>query len=783
MPIKTLYIFLFLLLNQSLFGQNTLFESKNESPFFDNKINNFIPSDEPKDVNTNWLDSKLPREWELSLPNPNQIFQAKLSELKSTTSLSSELNNFESQKRTLHDALKENTKFSGDLEIESYMANNDLPFALNERQYTRVYATPQVTLFGLPFETDIYYTTEDNSYFNSNSITFRFDINEFKKNIKGEVKETIEEKKSKLFQIIEVEDDLEIYKSDIDRQINGLENDLNEITSKYNKEFAESALNDQKEILANQIDSVSSASQDAARDSISSIRQNKKAQLQDSLSEKKNEVEYKLTKLKQYLQQVDSIQRNIEKRKSQTEKAIALSQGGVENEMVKAKNGFLKNSNDSIKNRVKLSKVFNSIQELEMGLFNPYYSKSTLNGLPIKGVNIMRKLDNRKMYTRLSVGSALSSFRQLETGKGSENLFNRRVMATKIGFGDENFDDMYFISATFWDRSDQEYSKLNTVQAFGINKVIDQFQFDLEIAHSFFKERNPIAVETFEDQTSLETNILPQLSLTSSASYHLKNSSLKVKLDQKNGSFRSFGSPYMNNDYRTLDFLTTQKLFKNKLNVSAFYKYFTDNLASDDDNTNKMRGFGATLFTNFKKAPNFFVSYSPFEQSNYHQDSLQRTNNKFSSLVAQSTYSKSFENHRISSVVSYSLALVEYSESNFTKSNTRILSFNQSYQNQKLRCNLGYSRSRTLPSIDSLSFNAINATINLTIKKIRIGANLHHKYTLSNGKQLSQAVTIEYRINKRISTTLTTGVKYFDKTWGLQNESIGYGLVNLKFKL
>lgn len=677
----------------------------------------------------------------------------------------------------------------GTIEIESFTSNKTLPYGLSEQHYTRIYANPRVSMFGLPFQSDLYYTTEDNSYFNTNSISFSFDVDAFKDQIKNKSSDIISQKKKELIQLSDFNIDLDIYKNDINRQKSALNQSYKSKLSHMEEQFSSFEIDTAKllEQLTKDSDSVGSntAAYNKIQRTVDSSNQLKQ-QFLDSINYLEMKYQESKNRLNQYLVIADSLKRVTNSVEQAATKIITHHKILITESANKTKKSKLGRLKDSINNHSVIRKFISTIDEFEVGLYNPFYSKNTINGIPIKGLNVKRASANDNLYTRISVGNSVVSLNRFNFESAKQNLFSRHIIASKIGYGEEYFNDFYLISAYIWDpvKDQDENSKINIINGVGYSFIVSTIKTDLELTHTFLRSNNDVSIYTEAPDESSFSNFKNRLSFYGKSKIKfLKSSNLKLEFDQKNYGFSSLASPFLRNDYRSYSFDYNQKILKEKISYSGFYKYFRDNISNLNSSKNEMKGFGITAQSHFKKKPNFMVSYTPFEQGNNHQDSLLKTNNKFRSLNAQISYQKSIDKHFFYSIILYNLATVEYQENNLLQSNTRTISFNQLYQNNKIRCNIGYLNSITNPSIDTLSFNSINASVDWKVKKFIVGANLQHKYTLSDGKMLSQAIFIERNILKSMSIKFTSGYRYIDQIWGMNNENIIYGMLNLRYQL
>jgi hypothetical protein len=793
--LKTILTFLFCILCSfyASEAQTSLAQDKYIAPIFEqyesnNSTDKFLKEDSStlvKNISASIIN-------EFSALNPTYIFSDKLAELQSILHFEDlKFNKTVSDEKSKLEALLAKSNIGGSLVVESYISNQQTPFSLNEAKYTRLSATPNLSILGLPFSSDIFLTTEDNSYFNSNSFTINFDLDTYKSSLKDGLEKKYEDRKKELYNLSEFEQDIDNYKSDINRKISNLERQAKEEKENQQKEL-EANLKEQQESLKTRIqDSASST-----KDSIQNIKSGRQSQL-DSLTQRKDsiynaylkkrsDIEDKIIYLKSFVDRADSIEKKVSNSKELVGAVLTQQKQVLDKKAATQKGKFITKARDSISHSKGIQHLLSTIEEFQIGLTNPYFSDNTLNGIPIKGINIKRVSPTSSLYTRLAVGNSVASFNPFDRASRNDNRYSRRVISVKTGYGDEDYNDIYFISMNMWDPVNADSSQeKNTVNSIGYNFVANKISLKSEVSYSHFESTSEnLEVSKQFAQGGIASGLYNNLAIITQMDIKLgKRNKIKVKYDQKNPNFRSLGSPFLRNNYRLFDLVSTNSIAKNKIHLSGFYKFFEDNITHLSENTNKMKGFGATLQTNFKKYPNLMVSYSPFEQSNNHQDSLLRTNNKFKSLNSQLTYNKSIDKHFFQTIVSHNLAIIEYEESDFIQSNTSILSINQLYQNDKLNASIGYMASRTYPSIDSLSFNSINANFRWRLKKLKVGGSVNHRYSLSNGKSLSQSIFIELPLLKSSTLKIESGVRYFDNVWGLSDEMLSYGMLTYSLRI
>jgi hypothetical protein len=690
---------------------------------------------------------------------------------------------------------------NGSVTSEFYTSNFRVPFNLNEQTYLRVQGNPSLEVGSLPFVMDFYYTTEDNTYLNANALSFRLDVTQFKKNLLNKKEAKINDGKDLLKDLYSYEEKLELYKQDIERVKNQLENELNakldRQKERYSKEKLESELNQRKIAVQNQfIDSIHRYKNSGlshlnkAKDSLSMTRdefQVKGSQVTDSIENVQKQI---LEVLNEYLGKVDSMQAKLAKCKELYSRFSSDPSSAAKSQVLESLE-----TNDSL--RVRREKVFEkrkrlenwiqNVDNFEVGLFTPFFSENSLNGVPVQGIYYEQTTDSIPSFTSFAAGLMANELNSFSINRGDpSNLFSRRMVATKQGFGSQFGNNAYILSMYSWDgmNNQNDQSIRNGVNGLGLQYTFRKLTLIAEGLHSFYQELG--SLEQLSDETLRgNSSFTDRLSFDAELLLNLhQNTQLRGLIDQKGFAFRTVGSPFLQNDYRMLEVHLQQSLFKQKVVASAFQKSFVDNLSGLNEIDNSMRGMGITVQSNFQKGFNFFATYTPFEQSNQHVDSIQRTNNRFQSLSAQASYQKSWDKHLLYSSLNYNNAVVEYQESKFTKALTHTWSLIQMYQNDKWNVSSTYVLNLTNPSIDSLNFHSLNANVRYTHKSLTLQFQSQNKRTFNQGTHLRSSLNTGYFWRKlRLRSFVEVGGGYLDGIWGVSHQGYYFSSVRLEWLL
>ena len=308
----------------------------------------------------------------------------------------------------------------------------------------------------------------------------------------------------------------------------------------------------------------------------------------------------------------------------------------------------------------KLANTLMSVQKFQIGVAYPTYSDFTLNGVPVKGIDL--HLANGKKFYGFTVGrSTMDNFSSFTTTRPD---FKRNTMAMRYGVGDESKSHIVFEALHMKDMLSslpETYSpKQNTVYTVGGQYVFKEI---VRVKGAIARSKYKTDIHQGESIVMLDSQIIsnpdkfPEDHQLANSAFDLeaevtptKTTTIEASYKRINPAFKSLGNPFMRTNIREYEINAEQKFWKNRIRTSVFYKNNQDNVMETNRTTNNMKGYGFKLETKFKKYPNLFVMHSPYQQGNNHPDSFLRTQNNFSLTTATVTYSKRFKrNHFVNS--------------------------------------------------------------------------------------------------------------------------------------
>jgi hypothetical protein len=621
-------------------------------------------------------------------------------------------------------------QLGGSITSESYYTNFLDPYTRSESAYSRLYGSPSVEILGLPFLVDFYYTSEDNSLFNSNYISLDFDINKYRQNLEQKFREKIEEQvnasKQSATDLFDVSKGEQLLQKNLSIQQAKLANLKNELTSMdIDTSQIRSMVLTKKDSLTSldidtsQIRTIIIAKKDSltslAKDSLGNVK-NATLPSADSL---KTDIHYlKAMAIKDSLERTEAQIRELEA------KVIATKE---KYDKLKHLNSQIKDSLSDLRNQYsskdfllaklkkteagsKAANIISKVKSFQLGLTNPILSEYTLNGIPVKGLNT--EYDFRSNNVKLAVGRTFRN--QFNTfGMGQPKpTFDRNVIGirTEKTWGKSEKFSSALTSVSFFDNQASESQKQNILHALDLNsKISSKVELNLSLNHAIYKDENTLNLTgTLNDGQDVVLDKFQQFidhfAVEGGIDYKVTKA-LKLEASYKRVSpeYITLGNPFLRNNFHELDVKAKLKLFKRKITFTSFYKKFEDNITDLSEVTNQMSGYGLALRSNFRKALNFSFNYTPYQQGNNSPDTLFRTDNQLAMTTANVIYNKKLKSSTLTTVLTYVNSQVDYNDGQVLVNNQMYLA-SVNWSNKKINFSSSFSRNLTGPTIDTLNF-------------------------------------------------------------------------------
>jgi len=288
------------------------------------------------------------------------------------------------------------------------------------------------------------------------------------------------------------------------------------------------------------------------------------------------------------------------------------------------------------------------IRRLDIGKSFPSYSKLSVSGIALDGVNA--ELNPGPLYVAFAYGKIRRSI--YEDGYPAVP-FSRKLKYYRTGVGDRLSSHIHFAYMKVWDEVINLPDSLRWEAPNGNNIVSAdvalyflkrKLYFKGEGAVSLFTQ-NTQATEYTEEElpTVVVNNFNPNL--TSSLDYayffesglNLKTTRIKAFYKIVNPGFRSLGVGVLRNDLSEYGTQLTQSIYKRRITLTAKMKRNIDNLLDlkEYQSTDWHYGFGVNL--RFPKLPVVMLNYSPHEQ--YRETPMSRQLYVVRVLNARTSYS------------------------------------------------------------------------------------------------------------------------------------------------
>lgn len=658
--------------------------------------------------------------------------------------------------------------FHGNATIDLYYADVQNPRQLNQNQYARLYFNPTISLFGLPFTSTVFLTSENNNFFNSNSISFKFDAQAYRRQLIEKYQKKLKEEQTNLgtrnTELFKTDKALDKQKAELEKEKQKLKISDDQATKKIvqMEKDKEAELNDS---INKRIDGEKSTLQDSLgqNNTLNKIQKYKDS-INHIRTEQTKRIENLNNQLEKLQQKRDSIKEQIAYYKKQVDFYKKLAQNPYT-----AINGVKKNAEDSLNSTSKFKPRMQDVRQLDMGLFYANQSELTTAGLPVKGLNCM--IAPGRFILGAGGGKTMSSFNSLSNSKQS---FDRNVAIFTLGYEFYKQSKIVLNSGYLWDeakngliRKSDFYSSLTLEHQF------NQFQIKAEAAYSKMQSRGGYIenTSTINNETPyINYNFSDQLAYKFKVNYDLfKHASFSGTFSKVPLTYQTLGNPYMRRDYREYEAAYKQKIFKNLVEFEIFYKENRNNLNNFETYTTRAKGYGISLQTNFTSLPNLTLSYLPYSMGNNHPDSALRTRSQFSVMNAVLSYALFRSKFMWNSLWMISQSQAELApgqlSGNVYYSSSQTLDYKS-----KLSFILSYNASRFQYTSDTLNYN--QGKFILTIKASRtIQPQFGGDYAVyKNGASKSSLITgLNFRIKKTFSFRFNYTFSHLYRLWGFED--------------
>lgn len=328
----------------------------------------------------------------------------------------------------------------------------------------------------------------------------------------------------------------------------------------------------------------------------------------------------------------------------------------------------------------------------EIGTFRPRYSKFTLQGIAVNGVNVEFQPGN--FYMAFANGTS----KRAVTNKNypDDESFDRKILFGKIGYGKPDKSHFYltlmhaedetgslnpspdpwqYHGDTLIHESDTFYHPPQTYNRFlkprenllaGSELSLKFFQQKLElrgeVAASLItrdKESPDLLADENEFEGFITDIYMPNTSSSIDYAYDIGasfkegNTSMEAGMKKIGPGYESLGIAYLRKDKLEYNARLSQRLFRRKLSVRAFYKTYHNNLLEWSHTGTSYTSFGLGMTLRLRDLPYLSVNYSPFHQETESEQNL--LSSKATMLSVNTGHTYKIGELRSSTNFSYSL--------------------------------------------------------------------------------------------------------------------------------
>ena len=681
------------------------------------------------------------------------------------------------------------TNLNGYATLESFMTSFQNPRVLSESKYVRFSSFSNLDLFGLPFTADIYYTTEENTLFNSNHFSVSFDNQRFMDNNTQNYKQNIEQAKTKLdykqYQTVLLEKsqkELEKQKADLEANQKEYENKLSNLAQKERERVSDSIEGDRlKGVNDTFMDSLNTYNL-PSRAYSDSVEQKREAVRNEIARRRLMADTHRLAKRCHAIsKKLDSANLKYQELKQEFGEDSAKLASMIEtyNDPKAMATAWLGEQKQS-----KLAKVMSNVSDFNIGNFTSMNHPLSTYGMTSRGLQI--GYDVGKTNIGLDIGKTIpndlssydrtnSSFDRNVAALSISTVPNKRLTATVFGH--------YLFDPKEKRTKEDKQAFVNTVYGTELeSQILKNLRLKGNLAKSkfFVSNRTGISGEKKVEPyfTSFRSQSAYDLEAVSNVS---KSTELEAKYSYVGPNFRNLGNPFMRVNFLEYRASLKQGLFKRQIRAKVFYKQLSDNPLKVNETTNTTSGYGFSISSRFKnrKLPNFNFQISPYEQGNNHPDSLFRVNNQFQLIMGGITYFRQIKSVGINAGVFGSNSVSQLSDSFLASVNT-INGYLDLSLGQNLTIGGGITAIRSKPYMDSSHVDVYQLRINYKLgKRVSIGADAFMSDYASGSYRKGAKLQLGIQAKKGLSITLQSGYDKYFRLWGIEDAEAWSGLLRV----
>jgi len=602
-------------------------------------------------------------------------------------------------------------RIGGTVGVEYYSSNLNYVGQVIPNQYTRIFIMPEISIWGIPFKANYLATTEQSNQFPMNSISFELDGLKLNDILKNQATQ----------QINAINEEIEGNSYTID--------DLVKQNKNLNNQYTHDSI-----LLLNLPDS-------------SGIGNKRKQNLKAKQFQRKEQLmknEMILSKLKERNEKLKRINRHYNK-------SINPETLDTNIRIPKSKyNNFIR--------------VISRIHDLKIGLIYPQFNDLLYSGLPFEGI-----------YVNYTLGNANLKMAQGKTPLIFSNTFNSantNLQSTLIGasFNNRKKTNLFKLEyAKFKD--DRQVQTENEILLIGNEfKLIKPLTLFIEVAKGAYSFTGAVSETRKQSIPLFEINNLNSVATACGVALNLNQTQVKFTYKRIDGSYKSFGAPFLRSDAEQFDATISQSLQEGKINIECGLNLNQDNLSGNKSSTNQINGWHLKGRIHYPKIPKITISYRPVILSSAFnsnltlpQDNITMSTQQYINFMATCDYS--FKTGRIihHPLISYN----SFKTNSPFLSSTVILIQSQirsEYSNQLTSIVNYIHQYRNDPN---LQFHTLEASIQRKLNKINSNLSIGWRDDFTLNQSRRKGVFCHFNtLIKNLNTYLQLGINKVDGIWG-----------------
>ncbi len=357
----------------------------------------------------------------------------------------------------------------------------------------------------------------------------------------------------------------------------------------------------------------------------------------------------------------DLIMERVNKEK---DKLIEEGKKELSNLTDKQKEKLEGDAKDKVMSRMNpILKFISYFQTLGIGTTYPSYTPLTLNGVAVTGLNV-----------EFNPGWFYIALTGAKNQKPIDNVSYRRdLYSGRIGYGKKDKSHVYLTGLYANDKAGSikvdttnQLLTPNSNYLFGIegklNLLKDKLTIEAEAVGSMLTRDNRDADLENKSIPNFVKNLFhPKISSQIDYSYTVKTTFNNEKSNTKftagvkmiGPGFITLGNPTLRGDKLQIEGKIEQKFMNKQVSVSAFVKWFKDNLIKSKLSTTTTLIPGLTVNLRFKKVPYLILTYIPNFMSNDASDPNSKVDYKNHLLTATTGHNVSIGKMNLTSSLSY----------------------------------------------------------------------------------------------------------------------------------